>query len=105
MAKVAQWGKTTFGVGDTIRIQYQIKEGDKLRLQPFEGVVISIRGSGPSKTFTVRRIGVDRVGIERIFPLNSPWIKELTVVRHPRRRLRAKLYYLRQANGKRTIRL
>lgn len=98
MAISAKWqDKVDFFVGDTVKINYRIiEEGKKERIQGYEGVVIGIKGRGESKTFTVRRIGINKVGIERIFPLNSPWIKELKVIKKPRRRIRrAKLYFLR----------
>lgn len=88
-----------FRAGDTVRLNYKIIEGAKERLQPFEGIVISKKGSGVSKTFTVRRIGADRVGVERIFPLYSPNLVDLTVVKKGKVR-RAKLYYLRDKIGK-----
>ena len=86
----------TFSVGDTVKINYLIKEGEKERSQPFIGMVINIRGRGDSKTFTVRKTGSDKVAIERIFPLNSPWIKDLSITRKPKRKIRrAKLTYVR----------
>lgn len=85
--------------GDTVRVDYKIKEGDKERVQPFEGVVIARKGSGAGKTFTVRKIAADGIGVERIFPINSPWIEKLEVVKKGRPR-RAKLYYLRERKGK-----
>jgi large subunit ribosomal protein L19 len=103
MAIKATWSdKVEFYVGDTIRIDYKIvEEGKKERTQPYEGVVINIRGAGQSKTFTVRKKAVDNIGVERIFPLNSPWIKNLQVVKKPKRKIRrAKLTYLRQEKGK-----
>lgn len=87
-----------FRVGYTIRIHYKIKEGDKERIQPFEGVVIRIRGSGAGKTFTVRRESFG-VGIERTFPYYSPNIEKIEVVKIGKVR-RAKLYYLRELRGK-----
>lgn len=85
-----------FGVGDTIRVVTKIKEGDKARQQAFEGLVIGIKGRGNSKTFTVRRIGVQQIGIERIFPLASPSIEKIEIVRKGLRGVRrAKLYYTR----------
>ncbi len=98
MAIKAKWNeKVEFHVGDTVRIDYKIvEEGKKDRTQPYEGIVIGIRGAGESKSFTVRKIGVDNIGVERIFPLNSPWIKNLVVVKKPKRKIRrAKLNYLR----------
>ncbi len=96
MALKATIKDTTFHVGDTVKINYLIKEGEKERTQPFVGMVIGIRGRGDSKTFTVRKIGTQKVAIERIFPLNSPWIKEISVTRKPKRKIRrAKLTYVR----------
>jgi len=93
-----------FNVGDTVRVFYKILEAGKLRIQPYEGIVISKRGEGSSKTFMVRRIGADSVGIERIFPLLSPNIESLKVIKHGRVR-RAKLYYLRDKIGKAAMRI
>ena len=87
-----------FSVGDTLKVHYKIKEGDKERIQLYEGNVISIRGEGLGKTFTVRRIAHD-VGVERIFPYHSPSIANLDVVRRGLVR-RAKLYFLRGKSGK-----
>ncbi|MDP1861457.1 MAG: 50S ribosomal protein L19 [Gemmatimonadaceae bacterium] len=89
-----------FRAGDTVRVNVRVKEGDKERLQAFEGVCIARRGSGVSKTFTVRKIS-NGIGVERIFPLHSPMLAEITVVRRGRVR-RAKLYYLRHLVGKAT---
>lgn len=88
-----------FKAGDTVRVSVEIKEGNKARIQDFEGVCISIRGEGTGKTFTVRKIGANNVGVERIFPLYSDSIKGIKVVRRGRVR-RAKLYYLRDRQGK-----
>ena len=76
----------------------RVREGDKTRLQAFEGVVIARRGGGMSETFTVRKVSAG-VGVERVFPLNSPMFATLEVVRRGRVR-RAKLYYLRNLSGK-----
>jgi len=86
-----------FGPGDTIRVQVKIKEGDKERLQAFEGVVIA-RSRGPQASFTVRKISFGQ-GVERIFPENSKVIDKVDVVRSSKVR-RAKLYYLRNLRGK-----
>ncbi|GAB6045344.1 50S ribosomal protein L19 [Caminibacter profundus] len=88
-----------FRPGDTVRVAVEIKEGDKKRIQNFEGVVIAIKGTGTGKTFTVRKIGANNVGVERIFPLYSDSIAEIEVVRKGKVR-RAKLYYLRHKTGK-----
>ena len=88
-----------FRPGDTVRVAVEIKEGDKKRIQNFEGIVIAIKGTGTSKTFTVRKIGANNVGVERIFPLYSESIVGIDVVRKGKVR-RAKLYYLRGKTGK-----
>jgi large subunit ribosomal protein L19 len=93
-----------FRAGDTVRVGYKIKEGDKERVQPFEGIVIARKGAGAGKTVTVRKIASGEVGVERIFPLNSPWIEGLEVVKKGKAR-RAKLYYLRQRKGKAAMRI
>ena len=87
-----------FEVGDTIRIGVNIREGDKERVQSFEGTVIARKGHGVSETFTVRRVSYG-VGVERVFPLHSPNVKSVEVIRHGRVR-RAKLCYLRDRVGK-----
>ena len=87
-----------FRAGDTLRVNVRVKEGDKERLQAFEGVCIARRGSGVSETFTVRKIS-NGVGVERIFPVHSPMLGDIQVVRRGVVR-RAKLYYLRNLRGK-----
>jgi len=89
-----------FRAGDTVRVNVRVKEGDKERLQAFEGVCIARRGSGVSATFTVRKIS-NGVGVERIFPVHSPMVADVTVVRRGQVR-RAKLFYLRNLTGKAT---
>jgi large subunit ribosomal protein L19 len=86
-----------FGPGDTVKVQVRIKEGDKERLQAFEGVVIA-RTRGPQASFTVRKISFGQ-GVERIFPVNSRVIDKIDVIRSSKVR-RAKLYYLRALRGK-----
>jgi large subunit ribosomal protein L19 len=97
-------GFDDFRVGDSIRVFYKIIEGDKLRTQPYEGIVISKRGEGVSKSFTVRRIGADGVGIERIFPAHSPNIDSIRITKRGKVR-RAKLYYLRGKVGRAAMRI
>ncbi len=97
LAKSRRTDIPEFGPGDTVRVQVKIKEGDKERLQAFEGVVIS-RTRGPQASFTVRKISFGQ-GVERIFPINSKVIDKVDVVRSSRVR-RAKLYYLRSLRGK-----
>ena len=102
LAEVAREGMRSdmpaFGPGDTIRVMVRVREGDKERLQAFEGIVISKRGGGISENFTVRKVSAG-VGVERIFPIHSPSIASIEVVRRGRVR-RAKLYYLRALSGK-----
>ncbi len=89
---------TAFNPGDTVRVMVRVREGEKERLQAFEGVCIARRGGGIDETFTVRKISAG-VGVERIFPLHSPAIAEVELVRKGRVR-RAKLYFLRRLAGK-----
>lgn len=105
-------------VGDTVRVHYKLIEKEKAsgktkksveestreRLQVFEGIVIGIKGAAENRMFTVRKIGAAAVGVERIFPLNSPWIKKMEVKRFGEVR-RAKLYYLRDKIGKAATRI
>ncbi len=87
-----------FEVGDTVRVDVKIREGDRERIQAFEGTVIARKGSGVGETFTVRRVSYG-VGVERVFPLHSPNVADVKVVRHGKIR-RSKLYYLRDRVGK-----
>lgn len=87
-----------FRAGDTVKVHVKVAEGDKERIQIFQGVVIARRGSGTRETFTVRKIS-GGVGVERVFPLHTPTIEKIEVVRRGRVR-RAKLYYLRKLRGK-----
>ena len=87
-----------FFPGDTVTVAYRIKEGNKERIQQYRGVVIRINGDGEKKRFTVRKIS-DNIGVERIFPLESPFSDSITINKHGRVR-RAKIYYLRNLTGK-----
>ena len=87
-----------FSVGDTVRVDVKIREGERERIQAFEGTVIARRGSGVTETFTVRRVSYG-VGVERVFPLHSPNVADVKVVRYGTVR-RSKLYYLRDRVGK-----
>ncbi len=87
-----------FQAGDTVNIHYRVREGDKERVQLYEGVVIGRKGRGANQTFTVRKIS-NNVGVERIFPLFSPFIAKIEVKKRGKVR-RAKLYYLRALRGK-----
>ena len=108
MANVINYKDVELGTGDIIRVQYKIIEKErkagatkrsvneeiKERIQPFEGILIAIRGVAENKSIVVRKIGADNVGIERIFPFSSPWIANVKLVKKGKVR-RAKLYYLR----------
>jgi len=87
-----------FGPGDTVRVHVKVREGEKERIQVFEGVVIGRKGGGVRESFTVRKVSYS-VGVERVFPVHSPGIARIEVIRHGRVR-RAKLYYLRTLKGK-----
>jgi large subunit ribosomal protein L19 len=89
----------TFRAGDTVRVAVRIKEGSKTRVQNYEGLCIAIRGQGTGRTFMVRKMGANSVGVERIFPLYSESIESIEVLRRGRIR-RAKLFYLRELKGK-----
>lgn len=97
-AKLRQAEAPEFGPGDTIKVQVRVVEGDKVRSQVFQGVVINRRGAGVRRTFTVRKV-TEGIGVERIFPLNSPNISRIEVTRKGQVR-RAKLFYLRGKKGK-----
>jgi len=102
MATVAREGLRTdipnFSPGDTIRVMVRVREGDKERLQAFEGLCMGKRGGGINETFRVRKVSAG-VGVERVFPMHSPTLASVEVVRKGRVR-RAKLYYLRKVSGK-----
>ena len=87
-----------FSPGDTLRVLYRVREGEKERIQAFEGVCIGRKGGGTAETFTVRKIS-SGIGVERVFPLQAPTVKGVEIVRRGRVR-RAKLYYLRNLRGK-----
>ncbi len=90
--------KPSFEIGDTLRIGVEIREGERERIQEFEGTVIAKNGSGVSETFTVRRVSYG-VGVERVFPIHSPNVADVKIIRRGKVR-RAKLYYLRDRVGK-----
>jgi large subunit ribosomal protein L19 len=89
---------TPFTIGDQVKVHIKVVEGAKERIQVFEGVVTRRRNAGASSTFTVRKVS-SGVGVEKVFPLHSPMLSKIEVVRHGRVR-RAKLYYLRERSGK-----
>lgn len=113
MANTALCHETTIHVGDTVRVHYKLIEHEKItgktkrevkvetreRTQVFEGIVIAIKGRAENQMMMVRRIGIGAIGIERIFPVGSPWIRKIEIKKHGEVR-RAKLYYLRGRKGR-----
>ncbi|NBC18990.1 MAG: 50S ribosomal protein L19 [Bacteroidetes bacterium] len=87
-----------FGAGDTVNVHVRVVEGNKERIQQFQGVVIAFKGSGSNRTFTVRKVS-GGIGVERVFPIHSPKVAKVEVMRRGHVR-RAKLYYLRERRGK-----
>ena len=87
-----------FNVGDTVRVHVKIKEGHRERIQNFEGFVLKIQNGGIAKTFTVRRIA-SGVGVEKTFPIHSPWVEKIDVIKRGKVR-RARLHYMRGRTGK-----
>lgn len=105
MANQIKWqDKIEFGVGDTIKVSTTVKEGEKTRTQVFQGIVIAIRGTGERKNFIVRKIAVGNVGVEKIFPANTPTVTGIEIVKKGKVR-RAKLYYLRDLIGKKATKI
>jgi large subunit ribosomal protein L19 len=118
MANSVAYGKQTIRIGDTVQIHYKLIEKETVagkakkekheetreRTQIFEGILIALKGSPESRMITVRKIGAGAIGIERIIPLASPWIKSITVKKHAKVR-RAKLYYLRGKTGRQAEKL
>jgi len=105
MANQIKWqDKIEFCVGDTIKVSQTIKEGDKTRTQAFQGIVIAIRGDGQGKNFIVRKIAVGGVGVEKIYPVNTPTVTGIEIIKKGKVR-RAKLYYLRNLLGKKATKI
>jgi len=92
---------TEFRIGDTVKVNYKIKEKDKERLQAFDGIILAITGQGVNKNFLVSKNASDGVRVERIFPINSPWIDSIKKLRSPKRLIHhAKLYFLRNSHAR-----
>ncbi|NCP47188.1 50S ribosomal protein L19 [Candidatus Collierbacteria bacterium CG10_big_fil_rev_8_21_14_0_10_43_36] len=105
MANQIKWqDKISFRVGDTLKVSLAVKEGDKTRIQIFQGIVIAIRGTGAGKNFIVRKIATGSVGVEKILPINTPTITGIEIVKEGKVR-RAKLYYLRDLLGKKATKI
>ena len=104
MAQYFKYKDQSISVGDTIRVHQEIIENDKKRIQIFEGIVIAIKNRQNNKSFTVRKIAANNVGVEKIFPVKLPSIKRIEIKRQGQVR-RAKLYYLRDRIGKQATRV
>lgn len=97
--------ETDIHVGDTLRVHSQVKEGEKVRVQVYEGILIRIRGRGENKTFTVRKIGAGGIGVERTWLLDSRSLSKIEVKKKAGKIRRSKLYYLRNLTGKSAVRV
>jgi large subunit ribosomal protein L19 len=104
MAQSFTYNNQNFDIGSTIRVHQEIKEGGKARVQIFEGILIAIKNRGAGKSFTVRKIATNGIGVEKIFPVMLPSIKKIETKRKGNVR-RAKLYYLRDRIGKAATRI
>jgi large subunit ribosomal protein L19 len=101
MALKITFKENEYFVGDTIKVNYKIREKDKERIQAFDGIIIAIQGLGENKNFIVQKAASDGVRVERIFPVNSPWIDSIKKLRSPKIKIRrAKLYYLRSPKAR-----
>lgn len=93
-----------YSVGDTLKVNYKIKEKDKERIQAFDGILLAIQGHGDGVSIVVQKAATDGVKVERIFPINSPWIDSIKKVRTPKAKIRrSKLYFLRQPRVRKII--
>ena len=101
----AKFGENEFSIGDTVRIHNKVVEGAKTRVQVFEGIVIRFQGRDVNKTFTVRKIGVGGIGVERIWPLDSRNLVKIEVKKKAHKINRSKLFYLRDLEGKEAVRV
>lgn len=104
MALNFQLQDQTYNVGDTVRVHQRITEDDKTRIQVFEGLIIAIKGRQENRSFTVRKIGANNIGVERIIPVLSPIIDKIEIKSRGKVR-RSKLYYLRDRVGRRALRV
>ncbi|MBI4036851.1 50S ribosomal protein L19 [Candidatus Daviesbacteria bacterium] len=101
----AKFNETTLNIGDTIRVHTTVVEGNKTRVQVFEGILIALNGRGENQMMTVRRIGAGNLGVERKWPLNGKSIVKIEVKKNAKKVRRSKLYYLRDLIGKRAVRV
>ncbi len=101
----AKVGEIDIHIGDSVRVHSQVKEGERIRVQVFEGILISLRGRGVNKTFTVRKIGAGAIGVERTWFLDSKSIVKIEVRKKAGKVRRSKLYYLRELVGRQAVRV
>lgn len=101
----AKFGETDIHIGDTIRVLSKVEEGVKVRVQTFEGILIRLKGREENQTFTVRRIGVGGIGVEKTWPLNSRSLVKIDVKKKTTGVRRSKLYYLRDLVGREAVRV
>jgi len=101
MAIQFKYQDQVFSVGDTVKVNYKIKEKDKERIQAFDGIILAIKGLGENKNFVVQKAASGDVKVERIFPISSPWIDSIKKLRSPKTKIRrSKLYYLRDSKAR-----
>ena len=101
MALSIKHNDQTYMVGDTIKVNYKIKEGAKERIQAFDGIIIAVKAKNGQKNFIVKKNASDKVTVERIFPENSPWIESIKKLRGPKTKIRrSKLYFLRDPKAR-----
>ena len=100
-----KFGETDMHIGDTIRVHSKVEEGGKVRIQIYEGILIRARGRAENKTFTVRRIGVGGIGIEKTWPLDSRSLVKIDIKKKASKVRRSKLYYLRDLSGRSAVRV
>ncbi|OGE37612.1 50S ribosomal protein L19 [Candidatus Daviesbacteria bacterium RIFCSPLOWO2_01_FULL_39_12] len=100
-----KFGETDLHIGDTLGVYSKVEEGGKVRVQTYEGILIRARGRGENKTFTVRRIGVGGIGVERTWPLDSRSLVKIDVKKKAAKVRRSKLYYLRDLSGRSAVRV
>lgn len=101
----AKYNETDIHIGDTVRVHSKVVEGDKTRIQVFEGVLIRLKGREENKTFTVRKIGAGSIGVERTWPLNSRSLVKIEIKKKTAGVRRSKLYYLRKLTGREAVRV
>ncbi len=93
-----------YTVGDTLKINYKIKEKDKERIQAFDGILLAVQGKGSNKSIIIRKDAADGIKVERIFTIDSPWIESIKKLRSPKSKIRrSKLYYVRNSKTKKTL--